>query len=170
MTNISLTIKDRQTIKGMPVYAVMDSTDKVHIMTKDKLLEYLKKGYILTNAVLTSDKRIYIVNDKNNKQVDTPITEKFKLFSLTELAANNNSCVILKVKPDAEDKLIMLGPFRGSEKMFRVSKGYDPTYTIFRKDGTQFSWSDNTLVTDQVICMGKLIRECIEKDYHIRLR
>lgn len=97
-----------------------------------------------------------------------------KLKDMVELAANNQDCVVLKVKDGQEMNLISLGCFNGDETMMRLTKGRDVTCTLFRQGGKSFSWhwgiSGYTLVTDQVDRMGRLIQDCIEKDFGIRCK
>lgn len=97
-----------------------------------------------------------------------------ELKDMVELVANNNECVVLKVKDGMEMNLICLGCFTGDETMFRLTKGKTVTCTIFRKDGRSFSWhwgfGGYTLVSDQVDKAGKLIQNCIERDFGIRCK
>ena len=97
-----------------------------------------------------------------------------KLKDMVELAANNDECVVLKVKEGQEFNLISLGCFNGDETMFRLTKGKDVTCTVFRQGGKSFSWhwgiSGYALVSDQVSRMGKLIQNCIQKDFGIRCK
>lgn len=97
-----------------------------------------------------------------------------KLKDIVELAANNDDCVVLKVKDGQEMNLISLGCFNGNETMMRLTKGRDVTCTLFRQGGKSFSWywgiSGYTLVSDQVSRMGRLIQDCIEKDFGIRCK
>lgn len=97
-----------------------------------------------------------------------------KLKDMVELAVNNQDCVVLKVKDGQEMNLISLGCFNGNETMMRLTKGKDVTCTLFRRDGKSFSWywgiSGYTLVSGQVSQMGRLIQDCIEKDFGIRCK
>ena len=95
-----------------------------------------------------------------------------KLKDITQLVCNNDECVVLKVDKDKEIELICLGCFNGDETMFRLTKGRDVTCTVFRnnnKKAVSWEWGYNgyTLVTDNVMKMGKLIQDCIEHDYGI---
>ena len=94
-----------------------------------------------------------------------------KLKDITEVAADNAQCVVLKVKAGHELDLITLGCFAGNETMFRLTKGHTITCTIFYADGKQFSWywgfDGYMLVSPQVETMGRLIQACIERDFHI---
>lgn len=95
-----------------------------------------------------------------------------RLKDLTELACNNDDCVVLKVKDNHETDLICLGYFRGDETMFRLTKGQDVTCTIFHKEARPFSWcwgrGGHTLVSNSVRKAGRMIQNCIEQDYGIR--
>lgn len=94
------------------------------------------------------------------------------LKEITELAINNEDCVVLKVKDNHELDLIAFGCFSGDETMIRLTKGRTITCTLFKKNGSNFSWhwgADGfTLVTDQVRRMGQIIQRCIERDYGIQ--
>lgn len=94
-----------------------------------------------------------------------------KLSLITEVAVNNDECVVLKVLDGHEMDLIALGCFDGNETMFRLTKGRDVTCTVFRRDSKPFSWhwgyGGYTLVTDKVDKMGRMIQRCIEKDFGI---
>ena len=97
-----------------------------------------------------------------------------KLKDMVEMVVDNQDCVVLKVKDGQEMNLISLGCFNGDETMMRLTKGRDVTCTLFRRGGKSFSWhwgiSGYTLVTDQVDRMGRLIQDCIEKDFGIRCK
>lgn len=97
-----------------------------------------------------------------------------KLKDMVELAVNNDDCVVLKVKDGQEMNLISLGCFNGDETMMRLTKGKNVTCTLFRQGGKRFSWywgiDGYTLVSDQVWRMGRLIQDCIEKDFGIRCK
>lgn len=97
-----------------------------------------------------------------------------KLKDMVELAVNNQDCVVLKVKDGQEMNLISLGCFNGDETMMRLTKGGTVTCTVFRPGGMSFSWhwgfNGYTLVSDQTERMGRLIQDCIEKDFGIRCK
>ena len=97
-----------------------------------------------------------------------------KLKDMVELAVNNDDCVVLKVKDGQEMNLISLGCFNGDETMMRLTKGKNVTCTLFRQGGKRFSWSwgidGYTLVSVRVGRMGRLIQDCIEKDFGIRCK
>lgn len=85
---------------------------------------------------------------------------------MLEVTANNSQCVLLEFKENvtARDK-IMTGLLDGDETMIRVTKGPDQYYTIFRKDGTHFTWhygwSGFTLVSDRTHELRRQIEEII---------
>ena len=85
---------------------------------------------------------------------------------LVTLEENNEYCVILKVIPNCEMDLIRLGCFDGDETMFRLTKGSSVTCTVFRKNGTPYSWhwglGGHTLVSDTLKKQGKFIQNYIE--------
>ena len=95
-----------------------------------------------------------------------------KLKDMVSLEANNNECVVLKVKEGQEMNLICLGCFSGNETMFRLTKGKDVTCTVFRNNDKTLSWhwgeSGFTLVSEDVNKMGRMIQSCIEKDFGIQ--
>ena len=95
-----------------------------------------------------------------------------KLFDLTELSVNNRECVVLKVKDGCEIDLIALGCFDGDETMMRLTKGKTVTCTVFKKGGKPFSWhwgyGGYTMVSPHVEAMGRMIQNCIERDYKIK--
>lgn len=99
---------------------------------------------------------------------------EMKLKDMVELVANNDDCVVLKVKDGQEMNLISLGCFNGDEAMMRLTKGRNVTCTLFRKNGKSFSWhwgiDGYTLVSDQVWRMGQLIQSCIENDFGIKCK
>lgn len=94
-----------------------------------------------------------------------------RLKNFTELVANNDDCVVLKVKENHEMDLILLGVFDGDENMFRLTKGRGVTCTVWRKNGKSYSWywgNGYTLVSDSMRKKGELIQNCIEQDYGIK--
>ena len=95
-----------------------------------------------------------------------------RLKDLTELVANNDDYVVLKVKENHEMDLITLGVFDGDEDMLRLTKGRTVTCTVWRKSLKSYSWhwgdSGYTLVADSMRKKGKLIQNCIEQDYGIK--
>lgn len=97
-----------------------------------------------------------------------------KLKDMVELVANNDDCVVLKVKDGQDMNLISLGCFNGDETMMRLTKGKNVTCTLFRQGGKSFSWhwgiDGYTLVSDQVWRMGQLIQSCIENDFGIKCK
>lgn len=97
-----------------------------------------------------------------------------RLADLVTVEVNNEDCVVLKVKEGKQIELISLGYFRGNETMFRLTKGYQHTCTVWYSDGKSFSWDwgdlGHTLVSDEVSKKGDIIQHCIEKDLGIMLR
>lgn len=95
-----------------------------------------------------------------------------KLYDCVELVANNDACVILKVKPEKTMDLICLGCFDGTETLLRLTKGETHTCTVWRGEKS-FSWhwglGGYTLVSDNTNKKGKMIQKCIENDFHIRM-
>jgi len=92
------------------------------------------------------------------------------LYDLTTLDCNNSDCVVLKVNEGAEMELIRLGCFNGDETMFRITKGMNMTYTVFKKDGKHYSWEPGTLVSDAMSKRARMIQECVIRYYGISLR
>lgn len=96
-----------------------------------------------------------------------------KLSELVTVEANNEDCVVLKVKEGKDIDLILLGCFGGDEVMFRLTKGEQHTCTIWYKDGKHFSWEwgarGYTLVSDEVATKGSVIYKCIRDDFGIKL-
>lgn len=94
-----------------------------------------------------------------------------KLKDITEVKINNDECVVLAVKSGHEMDLIALGVFSGNETMFRLTKGRTVTCTVFRKDGSTFSWhwgyDGYTLVSKSTDKMGQMIQSTIEQDFGI---
>ena len=93
-----------------------------------------------------------------------------KLQTLTKILENNKECVLLEVIGQPID-LIKLGCFDGDETMFRLTKGRNHTCTVWTKDGKYYSWhwgvDGYTLVSKKLDKQGKLIEDCITKDYEI---
>lgn len=92
------------------------------------------------------------------------------LSTLTKIIENNEECVILEVTGNKLD-LIKLGCFNGDEQMIRLTKGKNHTCTIWTKDDKHYSWywgaDGYTLVSKQMDKKGKLIEDCITKDFEI---
>jgi len=83
------------------------------------------------------------------------------LMDSIQLIENNDRCVLLKVKDNMKMNMILLGCFDGDEDMIRIAKDETDTITVFRQNGKSFSWGRNTLVTNQLSEMRKLIMEAI---------
>lgn len=94
-----------------------------------------------------------------------------QIYNATELMANNNECVVLKVKDGKEMELISTGYFDGDETMMRLTKGESVTCTVWRKDGTHSSWywglGGYACVTEATKVKGYIIRDTIQKYYKI---
>ena len=107
--------------------------------------------------------------DKNNIKESFSNTPK-RLCDLVEIEENNMDCVVLKVKENSQLDLIKLGCFEGDEKIIRVSKGADNTFTIFT-DKEHYSWEHGehgyTLVTKNMDMKRLQIVDCLEIDFDI---
>lgn len=94
-----------------------------------------------------------------------------QLIDLVEVAENNENCVLLKVKDNMKMQLINLGVFNGNEEFFRYTKGRNHTITVFKKDGSSYSWDFGedgyTLATEKLNRQRRIIVKCIEKDLNI---
>ena len=92
-----------------------------------------------------------------------------KLCELVKIVENNMDCVILEVTGSMLD-LIKLGCFNGDEKLIRLTKGDSHTCTVWT-DANHYSWhwgiGGYTLVSDQMEKKGRMIQECIERDFEI---
>jgi hypothetical protein len=95
-----------------------------------------------------------------------------KLSELVTVEADNEACVVLKVKEGKAMELITLGCFDGNETLFRVTKGNNHTATIWRGEKA-FSWEwgsgGYTLVSDKVKEEQKAICHCIRDEFGIEL-
>lgn len=95
-----------------------------------------------------------------------------KLCEFTTVKENNDLCVVLECFPHSEIDLISLGCFSGTEKMIRLTKGPSVTCTLFYSSGKTCSWqwgvSGTTLVSDNLRNAGRMVQECIEKDFGIK--
>lgn len=85
-----------------------------------------------------------------------------ELREIVELVSNNNNCVVFKVLPNSEMDLILLGCFGGDETLIRIANDNCRTITIFRKDGTHYSWGCNTLVVEEMNQMRRKIMGLIK--------
>jgi hypothetical protein len=95
-----------------------------------------------------------------------------KLSELVTVEADNEACVVLKVKEGKAMELITLGCFDGNETLFRVTKGGNHTATIWRGEKA-FSWEwgsgGYTLVSDKVKEEQRVICNCIRNELGIDL-
>lgn len=96
-----------------------------------------------------------------------------KLYELVTVEENNENCVVLKVKENMSLELIKIGCFDGNETLFRLTKGYDHTCTVW-KGQSSFSWhwgqSGHTLVSPEISEMACQISRAIVDDFKIKLQ
>lgn len=108
--------------------------------------------------------------EKKNLDCSINKHKEKRLCDLVEIETNNSECVVLKIKNGSELSLIKLGCFDGNEKMIRVTKGKNHTYTIISKDN-QYSWeygeTSYTIVSENTDRKRFLINDCIENDFDI---
>lgn len=96
-----------------------------------------------------------------------------RLVDCIEVIANNDECVVLKVKDNCVMDLISLGCFSGNEVMFRMTKNDDVnSFTIFSKKSGEdtlatFNWSSRDLVSENLENIARQIRRCIVADLDI---
>ncbi len=107
---------------------------------------------------------------KKNLDCSINTNKEKRLCDLVEIEENNRDCVLLKIKENSKLSLIKLGCFEGDEKLIRVTKGRNHTYTIFNETN-KFSWehgeSGYTIVTENTDKKRLLINDCIENDFDI---
>lgn len=107
---------------------------------------------------------------KKNLDCSINRNKEKRLCDLVEIEENNMDCVLLKVKEDSRLSLIKLGCFKGDEKLIRVTKGKNHTYTIFTSDN-EYSWEYGergyTIVSENMKKKRFLINDCIENDFDI---
>lgn len=90
------------------------------------------------------------------------------LKGATELVADNDACVVLRVRPGHEEELVAMGCFSGHEAMFRVTKGTWPSYAVFYAHGEPVAWHPmNEDLPDGYHEMTLAIRHCVEVEYGI---
>lgn len=85
---------------------------------------------------------------------------KTNLFDVTEIIENNSDFVMLRVT-ETEEELAMTGVFSGNETRIRVSRARDETITVWKKDGSNYSWSSRTRVTDDMRRRRSAITMCL---------
>lgn len=93
-----------------------------------------------------------------------------KLSELVTVEADNEACVVLKVKEGKAMELITLGCFDGNETLFRVTKGGNHTATIWAGEKAwSWEWGMNgyTLVSDNVQEEQRVICNCIRNELGI---
>ena len=95
----------------------------------------------------------------------------YELTKHVEILANNENCVVLKVKPESRIDLICIGCFNGNEDMIRLTKGVTQTITIFYDNKTFSSWywggGESKLVSDETKKLGEMVQRCLEDDFDI---
>lgn len=94
-----------------------------------------------------------------------------RLCELVDIGINNEACVLFKVKDSARMDLITLGCFRGDEDMIRMTKGRQPTVTLYYKDGGTASYyfgeGGHTVLAESGAAQREMIRECAILDFGI---
>lgn len=95
-----------------------------------------------------------------------------KLHELVTVTCNNKDCVIVEVKPKKEFALACLGYFDGDETMIRLTKGDQNRCTVWKKDGSCYSWEWGlggcTCISDGRRKQQHLIVDCITRDFGIQ--
>jgi hypothetical protein len=98
---------------------------------------------------------------------------KFELIDCVELLMNDETCVVLKVKSDKQNDLFMINGFDGNESMIKVSKVRNVcdsiTYRIRTTNGNTYSFSNNTLMCDEMRTMMSQINHTIINEIGIPL-
>lgn len=93
-----------------------------------------------------------------------------KLVDCVDVIVNNEECVILKIKDGKKIDLISMGYFNGDETMIRMTKDDDcNTYTIWKNDGTSFSWNNRTIKSEGLGKKQNKIAYCIQHDLGINM-
>jgi len=94
-----------------------------------------------------------------------------KLSKIVEILNNDEDTVILKVKDNKKIELLSIGCFNGNEDMIIVSKHTNfhdgLAFRLVYKDGTTFSFTDNTLVSSNIKAMKKNIIQSVVFDFGI---
>lgn len=94
-----------------------------------------------------------------------------KLSKIVEILNNDEDTVILKVKDNKKIELLSIGYFNGNEDMIIVAKhNYVHEGIAFRiiyKNGHEFSFTDNTLVSTNITAMKKIIIQTVVFDFGI---
>lgn len=91
-----------------------------------------------------------------------------KLANCVEIITNNENCVVLKVKENRRMDLIAIGYFNGNEDMIRMTKHKDNnSYTIWSNNGKICNWNNNTLKSNDLAKIQKIIAKCIHHDLDI---
>ena len=94
-----------------------------------------------------------------------------KLSKIVEILNNDEDTVILKVKDNKKIDLLSIGCFNGTEDMIVVSKHTNLhdglAFRLVYKDGTTFSFTDNTLITSNIKAMKRIILDTVIYDFGI---
>lgn len=94
-----------------------------------------------------------------------------KLCELVDIAVNNENCVLFKVKDNVVMDMIALGCFKGDEDMIRMTKGRTPEITVFKKDGSNYSYhfgeGSTTVISDNMALQRLMVRECAVLNFGI---
>jgi len=94
-----------------------------------------------------------------------------KFHNLYQIVANNDECVILRLKEGCEHDLWLIPFFDGNEKDIKVLKGEGTTVTVKTLDDKVYSWSwggrSYTLTSENVAKKGHLIKQALEIDFGI---
>lgn len=94
-----------------------------------------------------------------------------KLSKIVEILNNDEDTVILKVKDNKKIELLSVGCFNGNEDMIIISKHTNfhdgLAFRLVYKDGTTFSFTDNTLVSENIKAMKKNIIQSVVFDFGI---
>lgn len=94
-----------------------------------------------------------------------------KLTKIVDILNNDEDTVILKVKDNKKIDLLTIGCFGGNEDMIVISKHTkfqnEPAFRVVYKDGTTFSFTNNTLVSSNIKAMKQIIVQTVVFDFGI---
>lgn len=97
---------------------------------------------------------------------------KTNLVDVIEIAENNKDFILLEVIGDRKS-CILTGVLDGDEDLIRVTKGENHDVTIYKKDGTHFSYyfgnSGHTCISHGEELRRDAIKEVIENDLETSL-
>jgi hypothetical protein len=99
--------------------------------------------------------------------------KKIELKDCVEIVQNDLTCVVLKVKEEKRDDLFLINGFDGNENMIKVSKvGKDGENSYWFRDvkGNTFSFSDNTLMSEELRLLKREIYNTIVFEFGIPLK